>query len=236
MWRRLMFFFRRNQMDRDLAEEMRLHVEMKAEEKREAGLEEKEAQQAAIREFGNPLLLKEVSRDIWGWTMVESTIKDIRYGLRMLYKNPGFSTLAVVTLAVGIGASTAIFSVVYAVVIRPLPFEHPEQLVTLWKTDRQFSQTPVSGPDFLDWMKQNDVFSALAAGAIYDPALTGTGGAEHLYGIQVTPEFFKVLGVEPAKGRAFLPSEDQPGQNHVVVLGKGFWTWGPGGDLAAVGK
>ena len=236
MWRRLMFIFRRDRMDQDLAEEMRLHLEMKTQEKKEAGLSEERARQAASRDFGNAVLLKEVSREMWGWTSAESIAKDVRYGLRMLAKNPGFSTMAVVTLALGIGASTAIFSIVHAVVIRPLPFEHPEQLVTLWKTDRQFSQTPVSGPDFLDWAKQNDVFSALAAGAIYDPALTGAGGAEHLYGIQVTPEFFKVLGIEPAKGRAFLPSEDQPGRNHVVVLGKGFWTWGPGGDLAAVGK
>jgi putative ABC transport system permease protein len=167
---------------------------------------------------------------------MDSLLQDLRQSCRTLRKKPGFTAVAVFTLALGIGATTAIFSILYAVVLRPLPFEHPEQLVMLWRKDQHFNREPVSGPDFLDWSRQSDVFSALAAGAIYDPALTATGGAEHLYGIQVTPDFFKVLGISVAKGRTFLPGEHQFGKNHVVVVGKGFWTWGPGGSLTSLEK
>jgi len=167
---------------------------------------------------------------------MESLLQDLRHSFRTLRKKPGFTAIAVLTLALGIGATTAIFSILYAVVLQPLPFEHPEQLVMLWRKDKHSNLNSVSGPDFLDWSRESDVFSALAAGAIYDPALTATGGAEHLYGIQVTPDFFKVLGINVARGRTFLPGEDQGGKNHVVVVGKGFWTWGPGADLTSLGK
>jgi putative ABC transport system permease protein len=167
---------------------------------------------------------------------MDSLLQDLRQSFRMLRKKPGFTAIAVLTLALGIGATTAIFSILYAVVLRPLPFKHPEQLVMLWRKDKHFNSGTVSGPEFLDWSRQSNVFSALAAGAIYDPALTATGGAEHLYGIQVTPDFFKVLGVSVAKGRTFLPGEDQSGKNHIVVVGKGFWTWGPGASLTSLEK
>ncbi|HEV2400190.1 MAG TPA: ABC transporter permease [Candidatus Sulfotelmatobacter sp.] len=167
---------------------------------------------------------------------MEGLRHDLQQSFRRLHKRPGFTAIAVLTLALGIGATTAIFSILYAVVLRPLPFDHPEQLVMLWRKDKHFNSGTVSGPEFLDWSRQADVFSALAAGAIYDPALTATGGAEHLYGIQVTPDFFKILGIKVAKGRAFVPGEDQAGKNHVVVVGKGFWTWGPGADLTSLGK
>lgn len=168
-----------------------------------------------------------------------SLLQDLRQSFRALRQKPGFTAIAVLTLALGIGATTAIFSILYAVVLRPLPFAHPEQLVMLWRRDQKSQgRGPASGPEFLDWASQADVFSTLAAGAIYDPALTATGGAEHLYGIQVTPDFFKVLGVNVAKGRVFLPAEENAGNNHVVVVGKGFWTWGAGAgsDLANLGK
>jgi len=168
-----------------------------------------------------------------------SLLQDLRQSFRTLRKKPGFTAIAVLTLALGMGATTAIFSILYAVVLRPLPFEHPEQLVMLWRRDQKSQGWgPASGPQFLDWATQSDVFSTLAAGAIYDPALTATGGAEHLYGIQVTPEFFKVLGINVAKGRIFLPGEDQARNDRVIVVGKGFWTWGPGAgsDLANLGK
>jgi len=167
---------------------------------------------------------------------MEALLQDLHLSFRTMRKKPGFTAVAVLTLALGIGATTAIFSILYAVVLRPLPFEHPEQLVMLWRKDKNSNRGTVSGPEFLDWSRQSDVFSAVAAGGIYDPALTATGGAEHLYGIQVTPDFFKVLNVTVARGRTFLPDENRAGKNHVVVVGKGFWTWGPGADLTSLGS
>jgi len=139
-------------------------------------------------------------------------------------------------LALGIGASTAIFSILWAVAIRPLPYEHPEQLVVLWRTDPVVPQLPASGPDFLDWARQSDVFSALAAGMPYHATFTGAGETERLDVFQVTPDIFKMLKVQPAAGRLFVDSDEQPGRDHVVVLGKGFGARGGGRDLTRIGR
>jgi putative ABC transport system permease protein len=165
-------------------------------------------------------------------------MQDLKYGFRMLAKNPGFTAIAVLTLALGIGATTAIFSVVDAVLLRPLPFSHSEQLVSLWETiaRTKADQMSVTGPNYLAWAEQNHVFSNLAAGAIYDPALTGVGEPEHLFGIKVTPNFFKVLGVQPGMGRAFLPEEGKGPQAHVVILGYDFWQRKFGGSRSIVGE
>jgi putative ABC transport system permease protein len=160
----------------------------------------------------------------------------VRQLLRVLTKNPGLTIVAVVLLALGIGASTAIFSILWAVAIRPLPYEHPEQLVLLWRTEPVIPFMPASGPDFLDWAKQSDVFSALAAADFYHPTLTGGGGIERLDGFQVTLDIFKVVKAQPAAGRLFAAGDDQPGRDHVVVLGKGFGTRGAGRDLTTIGR
>lgn len=168
---------------------------------------------------------------------MRAVLSNLRYGLRVLAKSPGFTAVVVIILALGIGASAAIFSILYATAIRPLPYEDPEQLVMLWRTDRLLLQLPVpvpvpaSGPDFLDWAKQSNVFSALAAGRDYSSSLTDAGESKRLHGFQVTPDFFKVLRVQPAKGRLFAAGDDQPGRDHVMVLGTGFQAQVPGRDL-----
>jgi len=166
----------------------------------------------------------------------QATLHKLRLRLGVLTRSPGLSTVAVIILGLGIGASTAIFSVLWAVAIRPLPYDHPEQLVTLWRTESIYPQWPVSGPDFLDWVKQSDMFSALAAAKPYHATLTGAGGTERLNGFQVTPDFFKVLKVQPATGRLFGAGDDQTGREHVVVLGKGWGQRGSGRNLPTIGR
>ena len=129
LWRRFLFLLRREQFDRELEEEMRFHLEMKAAENRERGMEAKEADYAAQRQFGNQTLLREVSRAMWGFNSLEILWQDVRYGTKTLVKNPGSTIIALMALALGVGANTAIFSVVNGVILRPLPFNHSERLV-----------------------------------------------------------------------------------------------------------
>src|SRR5438093_864572 len=195
VWRRLLFLFRRNQMDQDLAEEMQFHIEMKAHEKRQTGMGEKEAQQAASREFGNALLLKEVSREAWGFPSIESFLQDIRFGLRMLRKNPGFTTVAVLTLALGIGANTAMFSIVDGVLLKPLPYADPDQLVQLTETwNGGDGSGPPSWPDFLDWRDRLSSFSGLLGYSFSSANLQSEDRPVRVSSVEVTANMFEVLG------------------------------------------
>jgi putative ABC transport system permease protein len=157
--------------------------------------------------------------------------QDLRYAARMLLRNPGFTVVAVITLALGMGANAAIFSVVNATLLRPLPFEDPDRLITIRETNpSQSSEFKVSPGNFLDWKKQNTVFERLVAmqEASYD--LVGAGDPERLLGMRVTDGFFAMLGARPQTGRDFLPEEDRPGHNNVVILSHGLWQRRFGGD------
>ena len=150
LWRRLLFYLRRDRFDRELEEEMRLHLEMKAEENLAAGVSPEEARYAAQRQFGNQTLLLEVSREMWSFRSLETLAQDLRYGLWMMLKNPGFTAVTALTLALGIGANTAIFTVVNAVLLQPLPFHEPERLVRVWRSSAEDDRTALSFPDFAD--------------------------------------------------------------------------------------
>ena len=166
-------------------------------------------------------------------------LQDLKYGLRMLVKTPGFTAVAVLTLALGIGANTAIFSVVNAVLLKPLPYKDADRLVMVWEQnpERGWYHNIVSAANFLDWRKQNDVFAQMAA---VDPQkafnLTGTGKPEEVWGEAVTTNLFSLLGVRAFKGRDFLPEEDRPGGPRVVVLSYGLWERRYGHDGTLVGK
>ncbi len=166
-------------------------------------------------------------------------LQDLRYATRMLAKNPGFTMVAVLTLALGIGANTAIFSVVNAVLLKPLPYQDAGRMVMVWEQnpERGWYRNIVSAANFLDWRKQNDLFTQIAAA---DPQksfnLAGTGRPEEVWGEQVTTNLFTLLGVKPFKGRDFLPEEDRPGGPRVVILSHGLWMRRYGGDAALVGK
>ncbi len=228
LWRRLLFPFRRQQFDRDLEEEMRFHLDMKAQESGAA---------AARRKFGNGTLLLEDSRQAWGWGGVESWAADLKYALRVLRNNPGFAAVAVFTLALGIGASTAVFSVVNAVLLRPLPFREADRLMMVWETreTRGEDRVVVSYQNFCDWKEQSRSFEHMAV-FVGDAARMMVGDEPVLVpGARVSGGFFPALGVQPIMGRTFLPEEERTSAQRITVLSYDFWQR-LGGDRNLVGK
>jgi predicted permease len=229
--------FRRRKPPDDLAEEIRSHLAMEEQENLESGMRPDEAHYAALRRFGNVTLAQERSREMWGWNSIETLLQDLRYGLRQLRRSPGFTIVAVLTLALGIGANTAIFSVVDAVLVRPLPFRNPAQLVWLRETQAMMGDFPITGPDYLDWQAQAQT---LEGASLFDWGesfnVSVAGEPEPAYVVRTQANFFSLLGVEPLVGRTFLKGEDQPGRNHVAILSYGFWQRQFGGARDAVGK
>ena len=159
--------------------------------------------------------------------------QDVRFGLRVLLKSPGFTAIAVLTLALGIGANTALFSVVNGVLLNPLPFPNPEQLVAAYAKTSSFEQSSISYPNFQDWQRNNHSFSALGAFRSEEYNLTGSGEPERLHGHMISAEFFPALGLNPKLGRNILPEEDQAGGAPVVLIGDGLWKrkFGLSGDV-----
>ncbi len=168
----------------------------------------------------------------------EDMFQDLRFGLRMLLKNPGFTLIAVLTLALGIGANTAIFSVVNAVLLRPLPYPEPERLIRLWESNpgRGWPEFSASAPNFADWRKQQTVFEQLAAYGFDTFNLTGGGEPERVFALGVTANLFPTLGTPPALGRNFLPEEEQPGRHRVAILSDGLWQRRFGADPQLIGR
>jgi putative ABC transport system permease protein len=163
--------------------------------------------------------------------------QDIRYGFRMLARKPVFTALAILTLALGIGANTAIFSVVDAVLLRPLPYRNPGQLVQLWQTESSPGSFPLTGQDFLDWRAQNRTFEDMAVYSFQQSFnLSGSGGPERVTGVRVQTNFFSILGIQPVLGRPFLQGDTQARQNLEVLLSYGFWKRHFGGQASAVGS
>src|SRR5262245_59260232 len=180
IWRRLLSLTRRRRLEREMEDEMRFHLEMQIEQNLESGMAAEEARYAARRQFGNETWLKEVSREMWSLHSIETLIHDLRYGVRTLMKSPGFAIVAVLTLALGIGANTAIFSVVNAVLLRPLQYQEPQRLVMVWETDKNNAPTLVAPANFTDWSDQSLSVASLAALRGWDANLTGAGEPERL--------------------------------------------------------
>ncbi|HEX7316913.1 MAG TPA: ABC transporter permease [Pyrinomonadaceae bacterium] len=218
--------------DEELEEEIREHLRMAVRDRVERGETPEQAEAAARREFGNEALVKEVTREMWGWVWLRQLGQDLRYGLRTMRREPGFAAVAVLTLALGIGANTAIFSVINAVLLRPLPYRDPARLVTVlhdgWK--------PVAPANFLDWREQSSSFESMAAAQLWSLTLTGLDRPEQLDLLQTSAEMFQVLGVDAALGRTYGAGEDQPGRDHVIVLSHGFWQRRFGGARDVVGR
>ena len=239
LWRRLRILFRRDCFDRELDEEMQFHLEMQAEEKQESGLTAAEARYAARRQFGNTLLLRETSADIWVWRSLDALFQDVKYGLRILRKDPGFTTTAVLALALGIGVNTAIFSLLDGVLLRPLPFPEPERLVLVWEETSMFGSRdgPPSMGNFMDWRARNRVFQEMGTlDSLASYQLTGGGTPEQVSGAIVMAGLLRALGVQPLLGRAFTQQDDQPGAAKLVVLSHAFWQQRFAGEHDVVGR
>src|SRR5215216_5155330 len=167
---------------------------------------------------------------------METLFQDMRYGVRMLAKSRSLSAVAIIALMLGIGANTAIFSVVNAVLLRPLPYPEPERLIRIYEKSPQFDAMSISYPNFLDWQERNQSFEQMAAFRYDGFNLTGGDLPERIQGRFVSANFFSILGTRPALGRSFLPEEDKPGGNPVVILSNGLWQRRYGRDPNLVGK
>src|SRR5215472_5470093 len=238
LWLRLRSLFRRNAVETALDEELRFHLERQVEKYMQAGLSRQEAQRRSRLEFGGYEQVKEEYREARGVGFIETLVRDVRYSFRTLRSKPGFSIVAILTLALGIGANTAIFSLVDSVLLRPLPYADPAGLVVVWENNSQGTNphNTVSPPDFLDWSKRNGVFSGMAG--IFDlrANLTGNGLPQEVALQDVTANFFSVLRVNPILGSGFTPENGQPGHDDIVVLSFGFWKERYAGDPSVIGK
>lgn len=239
--RKLAVLLHRDGFEGDLEEEMKSHLALQAAENEEQGMTAEEARYAALRQFGNAALIKQTSREAWGWSAVERVLQDLNYALRLFRKNAGWSAVTVATLALGIGATTTIFSILNDFLLRPLPFRDAERLVTVSLYDR--AEAPgargyTSPPNYLDWKAQNKVFEDVAAwdATAEQVNLSGVTEPERLRSARVTADFFPLLGVSPLLGRAFGPEQDKPGGATVAVLGYGLWQRQFGGSSDALGK
>ena len=228
--------FARRRIEQDLSEEIRAHLEEKIEELVEDGMPRAEAVFAARREFGNVALIEERSRETWAWPTIESVMADLRYGWRMLRKHKGFTVVAVLTLALGIGANTAIFSVVNTVLLRPLPYPHAERVVYLSEWSQDVPDLSIALANFDDWQRMNTVFDSMVAYRAENLNLVGQGPPQRLAVRQVTAGLFPTLGIEPILGRELTAEDDKPGAEPVVLLSDSLWARNFGRDPSVLGR
>ncbi|HEY1528993.1 MAG TPA: ABC transporter permease [Candidatus Angelobacter sp.] len=227
---------RRKRMLEELDQDIHDHIEMETQENIERGLSPEEARYAALRKFGNVMRAREETRAVWSSIWIEQLFQDLSYGLRALWKNPGFAMVIVVTLALGIGANTAIFSVVRAVVLAPLPYPQPDRLVIVWETRPNVKALGASYPDFLDWQRNSRSFAQMAALASRDYDLTSPGAPQHLDGMEISSSFFVTLGVKLAIGHDFTSVQDLPHGTPGVIISDRLWRDRFASSAQALGK
>ncbi len=228
--------FGRQRRDRELADEMESHLQMHIEDNLQRGMAPAEARRQALIKLGGVEQTKENYRERRGIPFLETLLQDIRFASRMLRKSPGFTTVAVLTLALGIGANTAIFSVVNGVLLRPLPFPKQDRLMVVWEKDKDGTHSNTGFATYTDWKNMNHSFTGMAALSFWTPTLVTPNSAENLSGFRVSAPFFDILGVKMELGRNFLPAEDVRGQNFVAILSHSLWRSRFGADPHIVGK
>ena len=233
---RLRSLFRRDRIEQDLNDELRYHLEQKTQEFVARGLSPEEARCKARREFGGLEQSKENCRDTRRVNFIETFFQDIRFGLRMLRKSPDFAAVAVLILALGIGANTAMFSVVEGVLLAPLHYFQPDRLVMVWENNPRFPRVWVSYPNFRDWQRSARSLQQIAAGMDEGVDLTAPGAPEHLNGKEISSGFFSTLGTELTLGREFLPEEDRQGGTPVAIISDRLWRNRFGASPEVLGK
>ncbi|HEY7284466.1 MAG TPA: ABC transporter permease [Vicinamibacterales bacterium] len=243
---RVRALFGSKRLDEDFEHEVSSHLDMLVEEHRQRGLSTDEARRVAILRFGGPMQTLEQHRDDRGVPFVDTTLQDIRYAFRSMRRHPAFSLVAIATLAVGIGAGTAVFTFVRAVLLRPLPYSRPDELVRIFETNplRNWTRNIVAPANWADWRERNQVFTDIAAyeqfrqvgSGANEVFLTGFGEPQGLKSIGVTGNFFSVLGASPLLGRTFSDDETYEGKARVVVLSYGLWQSAFGGNPATLGR
>jgi predicted permease len=239
---RLSGAFRRERRESELAEELESNLQFHIEDNQRAGMSPEEARRQALIRLGGIEQTKEIYRDRRSLPGLETLLQDLRYGIRTLRKAPGFTTVAVITLALGIGANSAIFSTISGILLRKPTVVDPDQVMMLLSASRSRGledspERPASAPDFLSWREQTRMFSGLAAmDAWHDYTFTGQGSPEHVMGMRVSANFFQLMRVAAAQGRTFLAGEDQPGREHEVILSHGLWERKFSADPAILGK
>ena len=236
--RRAWYTIRRRRLEADLAEEIEFHLTMKRRELEKDGLEPDEATFAARRALGNVLVAHDRARDVWISPWLQGISQDLRFAVRLLLKDRAFTAAAVLTLALGIGANATIFSAVYAVLVKPLPFTDPDRLVAIWKKNpsRGWMHNPISAAEFVGWQAQRQVFNDMAAFRPTSCVVTGGNGAEEDPCETISSHLFPMLGVAPFRGRVFSSEEDDSSQSRVAILSYGLWQRRFGGDSGAIGR
>jgi len=237
---RLRSLFRPTQLDRELQAEMSAHLDLAIEENLRRGLTPDKARRQALIRFGGQQQAMENHREARGLPLLETLLQDLRFAVRMLRKSPGFTAVAILTLALGIGANTAIFSVVNSALLRPLAYREPQQLYLVREIVPQMAKFyPTLGANLLNfriWQKQVHSFADVAISESTSADLSGMGEPEVLRGVRASANIFDVLGVQPSLGRAFLPEEDEAGRGNVVILTDAFWQARFHGDPSTLGK
>jgi predicted permease len=236
--RKIHSLFRRGKLDAEMTAEIQAHIELQTERNIAAGMNPDEARYAALRQFGNVASIQDQARRTRGWPWLEGFAKDLHHAVRALRKSPGFTATALLTLALGIGASAALFSVINSVLLRPLPFPNANRLTIIWETNAQqgVRREGPSGPNFYDWREQSRLYQDLAAVELGTGTVTGLGEPRQVPAMRVTTNLFSLLNVRPALGRLFAPEDGRGGRQALVIITRDFWQRALGGDPHIVGK
>ena len=238
LWLRITTLGRASQLDHDLEDEMAFHLEMREASLREEGVAADAARDRARRQFGNTLRVKESLRELWGWSAIERAVHDVRFGMRLARREKSFTTVVVVTLALGIGATTAMFTIVDAVVLRPIQLPAPHEVVVAWESNQERNVTRSVGSvaNYLDWQEAATSFTDLGAFEIRTDNRTDGAEAEQLKGGVASSAFFRALRIQPTAGRLFRADEDLPANRFVAMLGHDYWRSTFAADLSVIGR